>query len=240
MNGEGCGFSAHAAQSDAGTAPQDQFTKEEALREAVLENGGALLLQDDSYQPAADASTAAAAAASGGGGAPATPDLPGAVRRQLLLRVFQDSDHFWLMQGSAAADYVVGWLETLLRPAAAAVAAGEGDPVTTTAVPPPAATKLAEQEAGPAAAATAALDAVTLDEQQWLEPAPAAAAAACAEQVGGEPAQQPQQEPEQEPQAEAAGGSGAATLPASRGRAPAAAWQAAADSHEGRAAPDGG
>ncbi|PSC76865.1 band 7 [Micractinium conductrix] len=73
---------------------QDQFTAESALRQAVLEGGGALLRQDDSYQPEGDAAaaaagTAAAAAAaarsgSSGGGA-AVEALPGAPRRDLLL-----------------------------------------------------------------------------------------------------------------------------------------------------------
>lgn len=107
-------------------ATQDQFTAESALRQAVLEGGGALLRQDDSYQPEGDAAaaaagTAAAAAAaarsgSSGGGA-AVEALPGAPRRDLLLRVFPGADHFWFAAGHTPATYAVGWLETLLRSA---------------------------------------------------------------------------------------------------------------------------
>jgi hypothetical protein len=68
------------------------------------------------------------ASSSGGGSGSSSgmsgKGLPAAERRPLLLRVFPESDHFWLSHGSMAAEYAVGWLETLmLRQEGAAEAA---------------------------------------------------------------------------------------------------------------------
>lgn len=100
------------------------------MRLAVQDAGGALLRRDDSFEPVQDATAAAGAALpAGGGDGPGRASPPGAERRELLLRIFTDSDHFWLSHGSLAASYVVEWLEALLhrqrQGADAAAAAGE-------------------------------------------------------------------------------------------------------------------
>lgn len=112
------------------SSQQDQFTSVAALQALALASGGALLRQDDSYlseasppgaaasAPAAAGATAAAAeaaGAAGGSGSGLPGALPGAEQRELLLRVWADSDHFWLSHHNAAATYVVRWLEGLLQ-----------------------------------------------------------------------------------------------------------------------------
>ena len=152
----------------------DQFTGEAALRRGVLDSGGCLLRRDDSYLPDTDAAgaagaDAAAAAATGAAGGAATggasssssasssrgggKGLPGAERRPLLLRVFPESDHFWLSHGSMAAEYAVGWLETLMvRQGDAA----EGSAEAAEAAQEPAGAAVAEEAAAAAAGGAAA------------------------------------------------------------------------------------
>ena len=87
---------------------------------AVRQAGGRRLRQDDSYQPEAEpaeAGPAAAAAAPTSSSGSGLVGLPGVERRELLLRVFPGGDHFWSSgEGSATAQYAVGWLEGLLLP----------------------------------------------------------------------------------------------------------------------------
>ena len=120
---------------------QDQHTKAATLQGVVEDAGGCLLEEDDSYQPVQqgplEAGAAAAAAAAAGAGAagdspgtfsgaagsssgsPVAPGLAAVgsapLQPNLQLRFFDANDHFWMNDCSRAAEYVVGWIETIAK-----------------------------------------------------------------------------------------------------------------------------
>ncbi|KAL4854510.1 hypothetical protein ACK3TF_004687 [Chlorella vulgaris] len=154
----------------------DQFTKEAALQEAVLQHGGAVLRRDDSFhtEPAPAAAGQAAASAGTAGAAGAARGLPGIERKQLLLRVFPDSDHFWMSSGSLAAEYAIGWLETLMQPSPQPHPA-PGSSSGGAEAAPAAAAAAEEQAAAAAAAAPAAEEQATCKVRSQAPPVAAAA-----------------------------------------------------------------
>ena len=120
---------------------QDQHTKAATLQGVVEDAGGCLLEEDDSYQPVQQGpleawAAAAAAAAAGAGaagdspgtfsgaagsssGSPVAPGLAAVgsapLQPNLQLRFFDANDHFWMNDCSRAAEYVVGWIETIAK-----------------------------------------------------------------------------------------------------------------------------
>jgi hypothetical protein len=77
----------------------DQYTKREALNEAMQAGGGVVLQEDSSFEPAAVAGAAAEGAGRG---------------QALQLKVFAGNDHFWSSDCALMAEFTLAYVELVV------------------------------------------------------------------------------------------------------------------------------